>query len=111
MRKKEFIVVKYPNKNVMLEVVGEYATDEEKSYIYCAGWKAEEKELPKAGSFLERFEKEFGPLEFYHPPLGSDLFGRHTEEEEYMWCQNLQEAFEVGGITVFFREGDVLELM
>jgi hypothetical protein len=107
-----FGLVKYPIKNIALEVIGGYATEEEKKVIHAAGWS--EGDLPQLPKFSEEFlERCSEAVEHFYPPKGSDIFGLHTKAEESGCKRVIRRAFKAAKIPLppRVRVGNPMELL
>ena len=106
-----FGFVKFPGKNVALEVVGGYPTDEECRAIESAGWFLDEayKTMPR---IPEDYIEDYIVTETFHPAAGSDLFGGHTKAEDRAHRGRLRRAFARAGMRLTYsRQGRFEELL
>ena len=106
----KFVLVKYPGKNIMLEVLGRYTTEEERKIISSAGWGADDIKMPKISEDLLKQHPQLRTETFY-PPAGSGIFGGHTRTEAKKHRQAIEGAFQNAGIPIYYRRGNLQELL
>lgn len=106
----KFVLVKYPGKNVMLEVLGSYTTERERKIIFSAGWKADNIKMPKmSDNQLKQYPQSMAEL--FYPPTGSEIFGGHTKSQDKKYRQVIGRAFQNAGIPICCRKGNLRELL
>jgi hypothetical protein len=89
------LVYKSDSANAALLLYDEYASDELRAAICCAGWLEREFSAPRLAVVPVGFNTES-----FYQPSGSGLFGRNTELEGNVNIVRLREALAPFGIVL-----------